>query len=54
MNFFSKHKYKSYKKVKTTMTDIYTKIRRAIYMIKGTNYNIESINSMVTKLISLH
>ena len=22
MNFFSKHKYKSYKKVKTTMTDI--------------------------------
>ena len=28
----------------------------AIYMIKGkqTNYNVKSINSVVTKLISLH
>ena len=54
---YSKGKYKIYKKVKITMTNIiYQNNESNTYLVKGqrTSYNIKSINLINTKLISFH
>ena len=54
---YNNRKYKTYKKVRITMTNIMYQTKGSnTYRVKGqwTSYNIKLINLSTTKLISLH